>query len=152
MTARFTDATSQNFDSTATSQACATTQAVAGVTYTIDGFYQPVENRTRNVMKGGPVVPLKFNIFADGVKDVSGDASLIDVFIQKITCSSAPTGDVNILTDGETISSGKTELRWNGDQWVFNWKTPKVSGDTCYRIYLEIEGGASTSADFNLKK
>lgn len=125
-------------------------------TYTIDGFYQPVENRTRNTMKGGAVVPVKFNILDEDENKID-DPDAIELFVSQRTCAST-TNDVNLLDSTETQSSGKTELRWDalggpdGDgQWVFNWKSPKVSAETCYRILLEVDGD-SEYADFLLRK
>ena len=117
------------------------------VTYTIDGFYQPVENHVVNGAKAGSTIPLKFNILLGGV--IQTDTALVTSLIQKYTCTSGANVD-NMLTTDE-LSSGNTSLRFDSvaQQMVFNWKTSKTAG--CYRVTLNVQGGASLSIDFNLK-
>jgi hypothetical protein len=118
--------------------------AVAG--FELDGFYQPVNNALVNGAKAGRVIPLKFNILdGDGFKQ--DDPSLVDVFVMRHACNGG--AEVDLLDPAETLASGKTELRWDADgqQMIFNWKTPKAAG--CYRILLEVEGD-SIQVDFQL--
>jgi hypothetical protein len=106
-------------------------------TYSIDGFYQPVDNALVNGAKAGRVIPLKFNILnADLEKQ--DDTSLVTAFVQKTTCLTGEYVDNLLLSD--TLASGNTELRWDadGEQMIFNWKTPKTKG--CYTIQLDVAG------------
>lgn len=121
---------------------------------TITGFYEPVHNRAEdgdaqpqvvNGAKAGSTVPLKFNIW-DGETSVD-DTSEVSAFTQKTPCEGGGTTDM--LTNDE-LSSGSTYLRWDGEQFVFNWKTPKNGAGSCYRVTVEVDG-AGISADFYLR-
>ena len=118
--------------------------------YTITGFYEPVRNRADdqsvvNGVKGGSTVPLKFNIW-DGDTAVS-DPLKVATLVQRASCD--PSDGTDMLTSDE-LSAGSTSLRWDGEQFIFNWKTPKTR-NICYRVTATAEGGASISADFVLK-
>jgi hypothetical protein len=114
--------------------------------YTIEGFYQPVDNAVVNGAKAGRVIPLKFNILDDEAQK-QDDPALVETFVQRTACSGIGA-EVSLLEDG-TLAAGKTELRWDpgAEQMVFNWKTAKTPG--CYRITLTVDGD-SVSADFHL--
>jgi hypothetical protein len=120
---------------------------VTCASYEIVGFYQPVRMDAYNGSKAGSTIPLKFDIVdGDGVEQT--DTSLVDSLIQRFTCNSGTETD---MLETEELSSGNTTLRWDdeGEQFVFNWKTPKTPG--CYRVTLIVEGGDSIYADFQLK-
>ncbi len=96
--------------------------------WSLMGFYQPVDMSTTtiiwNSIKGGSTVPLKFNIFANGVEkkaitDVQGFA------VAEVSCSSA-----GFTTDVEFTTTGGTSLRYDttGGQFIQNWQTPKAAG------------------------
>jgi hypothetical protein len=120
--------------------------------YTITGFYNPVENRQDdagavNGANAGSAVPLKFNIW-DGTTAIS-DTNEVSALVQETPCASG--ADVDMLTNAE-LSSGSTSLRWDGTQFIFNWKTDKSWAGSCYRVTATASGGASLSADFQLNK
>ena len=121
------------------------------ITYTVKswttaGFYQPVDmNGVYNTVKGGSTVPLKFELFAGS--ELTDTSAIKSLQSQKITCSGTALEDAI-----EAVATGGTSLRYDstGGQFIYNWKTPKKPGD-CYRVTVTAEGGATISADFNLK-
>ena len=51
-------------------------------------------------------------------------------------------------------TTGNTSLRYDGSagQWIQNWKTPNVSGDTCYRTIVRFADWSSIEAFFKLRR
>jgi hypothetical protein len=102
-----------------------------------------------NTVKGGSTVPLKFNVYAGGVEK----KSLTDIkdfkTLSLVACAEASLDDPVDIT-----STGGTTLRYDttGLQWIQNWQTPKVNGDTCYRATVTFADSSSLSAFFKVKK
>ena len=140
--------------------------------WSLKGFYQPVGETSSivsapgvqpavsaatvwNSIKGGQTVPMKFNIYrtAGGaqvttVADAFGGAAFSAY--QLPSCSGGSVEDEIPLTD---VSSGATELRYDGTQFIQNWKTPKVGGaDLCYRAVVTAKDGSTITAFFKVKK
>jgi hypothetical protein len=140
--------------------------------WSLKGFYQPVGETSSivsapgvqpvvsgatvwNTIKGGQTVPLKFNIY----RTVGGAqvTTLADAFTgagfgayQLPGCSGGYTEPEIALSD---LSTGGTELRWDGTQFIQNWKTPKASGaDLCYRAVITAKDGSTITAFFKVKK
>ena len=67
---------------------------------------------------------------------------------QLSSCSGTVSEDA---IDGD-LSTGGTELRWDGTQFIQNWKTPKVSGDACFRAVVTAKDGSFVTAFFKVKK
>ena len=136
--------------------------------WSLKGFYQPVGETSSfvsapgtvpavsaavwNTIKGGQTVPLKFNIYrGDGgapVTTVAGAFTGAGFSVYQLNCSGA---DVEESVDGD-LSTGATELRWDGTQFVQNWKTPKASADACFRAVVTAKDGSTISAFFKVKK
>jgi hypothetical protein len=108
-----------------------------------------------NSIKGGQTVPMKFNIY----RGVGGAqvTTVADAFagagfsaFQLPNCSGGYTTEEIPLGD---LSTGGTELRYDGTQFIQNWKTPKVSGaDLCYRAVVTAKDGSTITAFFKVKK
>ncbi len=114
--------------------------------YTISGFYAPVKEGF-NVVKGGRVVPLKFEVFKDGVELT--DVNEVILGVSPVNCAdSALVSDISVVLDTD---SGSTLLRYDEAQGMFikNWKAPVTAG-VCYEVTVTV-GEASTSADFRVK-
>jgi hypothetical protein len=121
--------------------------------FTISGFYQPVDmedddgNPAVNSIKGGRTVPLKFEVFdQNGVEQTSLD--IIQSFVQNEVSCDTLEGDPDTAVD--IPSTGGTELRHNGAQYIQNWKTPSGSG-SCYSVSVTTIDGSSITAYFQLK-
>ncbi len=113
--------------------------AAAQIAYTVqpwtsNGFYAPVDYGKTNTIRGGNVVPLKFEVFAGGVE--IKDASLVKVVITSSASCGATAGD-----EIEVLEAGATALRFDAtsDQFIMNWKTPAGSG--CYRATITTADG-----------
>jgi len=103
-----------------------------------------------NTVKGGSTVPLKFNVYAGGVEKTA--LTDIQSFQQQKLASCA--GSASNEPIEEIVDTGNTDLRYDttGHQWIQNWKTPKVSSETCYRAWVTFKDGSSLEAFFKLRK
>ncbi len=95
------------------------------------GFHAPVNPLAGylNIAKGGSTVPLKFNVYVNGVEKTTTTG--LDMTIQQINCdSSAPEDDVE-----PAAVTGGTGLRYAGGSFIFNWKIPNTPG-RCYMVRM----------------
>jgi hypothetical protein len=140
--------------------------------WSLKGFYEPVGETSSiftaagpaavqpavssatvwNSIKGGQTVPLKFNIYrAVGSAQVTtvADAFNSGAFsVYQLSCSG---GSAEETITGD-LSTGATELRWDGTQFIQNWKTPKAGADSCYRAVVTAKDGSTITAFFKVKK
>ncbi len=118
---------------------------VLAPSYTLTGFYQPVDMDKINTVKGGRTVPLKFNVYQDGV-EITDPAVVADFTASKASC------DVMAVEDSvEFTTTGGTSLRYDTEagQFVQNWKTPTEPG--CYVVSVELTDSTSLSANFRTR-
>jgi len=141
---------------TATTTVCGVTTSFSPFTIagspapfiTKTGFYSPVNMVPYfvNTAKGGSTVPLKFNVYANGVEVT--DPAQVQFSVSKVACSSAVAEDAV-----DWVTSDATSLRYDVTerQFIQNWKTPKAPG-TCYLARVTTTAdGKSLSASFKLK-
>lgn len=110
------------------------------------GFYAPLNPVAGflNTVKGGSTVPLKFNVFVDGIEKTTTDA--LQLTVQTISCdSTAPLDPVDFTVAGDT------SLRYdsNAGYFIQNWKVPKAPG--CYMVRLTTEDALALTARFKVK-
>ncbi len=112
--------------------------------YTRTGFYSPVNMVPGfvNTSRGGSTIPLKFNVYANGVekKDTAG----LQFSVASVACATLVAED-----QVDWVTSDATSLRYDGQQFHQNWKTPKGTG--CYIARVTTADGKSLSANFKLK-
>jgi hypothetical protein len=109
------------------------------------GFYAPVSpvSSDVNTVKGGSTVPLQFNVYVNGVEKTDTAGLLFSVV--GVSCGGGATEDPVDFT-----TTGNTSLRYDGTQFVQNWKTPKTLG--CYVVRMTTTAdGLSLSAVFKVK-
>jgi len=121
--------------------------------WSLMGFYQPIDMSSPtlapivwNSIKGGSTVPLKFNIFANGVEK----KALTD--IQGFTVAEVPCSSSGFITDVEFTTTGGTTLRYDTTvgQFIQNWQTPKAPGK-CYQTRMTALDGSHIDAFFKSK-
>jgi MBG domain (YGX type) len=128
-------------------------------TWTITGFYQPVDMNTTsmfvwNTVKGGSTVPLKFNIYAGPAGPLTEKKNVSDVMggsVQIATVGCDITVGIDTLVDYVT-DTGNTTLRYDtlGAQFIQNWQTPKGAGK-CYQVRMTALDGSHLDAFFKTK-
>ena len=119
--------------------------------WTLTGYDRPVDMSTSstavwNSIKGGSTVPLKFGASAFG-RTITTTSELGATFT--VTGVACP-GSTAVTADVEMTTTGGTELRYAGGQFIQNWQTPKKAG-ACYRVATTTADGSSLSALFMLK-
>jgi len=142
--------------------------------WTATGFYSPIAPNTSfilppvagnpatgpsassatvwNASKGGSAIPLKFDIFPNGASmPESMNVADVKSFVatQLSACSAAPEDPI---TDTGTPLTIGTSLIYDGEQFHQNWKTPKVNGDTCYRVTVTLQDNTAIHTFIKLKK
>jgi hypothetical protein len=132
-----------NHTMTATATDNAGRTATATRTYTVlaakaTGFYQPVDmNGTLNIVKNGSTVPVKFELFGGATNVEQKVLSAVgSMSASKVSCA-AFTGDPTDAIEYLAPTSENTGLRFDltGDQFIYNWKTPKLP-NTCYSLTM----------------
>lgn len=112
------------------------------------GFFSPVDNvPTRNIVKAGAAVPVKFSMngyWGVGVIDAGYPAS------QQIQCATG--APVDVIT--ETVNAGSSSLSYDSltDRYKYVWKTDKSWANSCRRLQLRLRDGSVHSADFGFTK
>jgi hypothetical protein len=127
-------------------------EAVNATAWQIAGFYSPVTpsalaNPIWNVVKGGSTVPLKFEIFAgvNGAEQTSLSA-IKSIVLQPVNC----TGGAALNLDPTQLdNTGGTSLRYDGSQFIQNWKTPTTQG--CFVVSMTAADDTTISAFFRTK-
>lgn len=115
------------------------------VPWSFSGFYRPVEmGGVWNTVKGGSTVPIKFQVFAGANELMDSSIVIQPLAATQTACSGGPTDTI------ELTATGGTSLRYGGDHFIFNWKTPKMPG-YCYIITVRFTNGGSLSANFALR-
>ena len=105
-----------------------------------------------NSAKGGQTIPLKFNLFAAGV-ELTSTADIVGFMARQLKSCSATSYEEQI-DDFDT--AGATVLRYDGvpgaGQFIQNWKTPTVRGETCFRVELTFRDQSILYTFVKLKK
>jgi hypothetical protein len=131
--------------------ATAVVETVNAMAWQLRGFYQPVTSSAPgapvwNAIKGGSTVPLKFDIFAgiNGVEQTSTSA-IKSMSVQTVAC----TGGAVLDVPADTPDTGGTSLRYDGTQFIQNWKTPKAGG--CFMVTMTAADSSTITAYFQVK-
>jgi hypothetical protein len=97
-----------------------------------------------NRIKAGSTVPLKFEVF-DGQTELTS-TEIVESFDVVIgDCQRDASVD-----DIENYSTGGTSLRYEGGQFIQNWKVPQ-GADVCYQVSLTLFDGSTAAAAFKTK-
>ena len=118
------------------------------VTSFFSGFYQPVDmGNVVNTVKGGSTVPLKFEVFG-----ATGEIKTVNVVVTPLKAAKVSCANGSVEDTIELTATGGTSLRFDttGDQFIYNWQTPKVPG-ACYNVTVSLTDGSSMTANFKLK-
>jgi hypothetical protein len=97
-------------------------------------------------VKAGSTVPLKFEVFAGGVEQMSTGV-VQSLRAKAVSCStSSPQDEIEVTSTGDTV------LRYDdvAGTFVYNWKTPKLPG-SCLDVSVQTIDGSMITARFRLR-
>jgi hypothetical protein len=116
------------------------------VTYSFGGFRQPVDNPpTVNIGRAGRTYPVKFQVRDQNGALVTSLAVVSSITHKPVACGAFSGDPTDAL---ETTATGGTSLRFEGDQFVYNWKTPTTAD--CYELFVTLADGSVHTANFSL--
>jgi predicted dienelactone hydrolase len=115
--------------------------------HTFGGFLQPVDNPpTINTGRAGRIYPVRFQIRDENGTLVTSLAAVSSIKSKAVSCGSFSGDPSDAL---ETTATGDTSLRFEDNQFVYNWKTPGLAG--CYELFVTLADGGAHAASFSLK-
>jgi hypothetical protein len=123
------------------------------VIYRWDGFLQPINDTahqigaTTSVFKAGSTVPVKFQL-KKGDGTVVQSAQPIVFYTPVKGVKTSESVDESVYSDPP--DSGST-YRWDGNQYIYNWKTSSNMGGYYYRLTVKFEDGTSYYVDIGLR-
>jgi hypothetical protein len=105
-------------------------------------------NNVVNVVRGGSTVPLKFNVYDCNNVEITSVSYILyqSATIAEYNCDSGPPDEVTI----DVTNTGATTLRYDGSQFIQNWKVPNTRGH-CYAVRVTTIDGSYIQALFKTK-
>jgi hypothetical protein len=130
----------------------ATQSITQHVGYRWTGFLQPITNTahdlgTASVFNAGSTVPVKFQL-----KDAAGgmaQATYMPVWIQPADLGTSSAASTAINTTSPATVGGS--FKWDGQQYMFTWQTPKSAAGHYYRIGVQLDSGDVDTTLIQLK-
>jgi hypothetical protein len=121
--------------------------------YTID-YQQPLDDSTlptiiRNTGKYGRVIPVKVQVYKDGVLQTSSTFAPTDVFTIGVnhmtSCAAAATDGIEMYADAGAANGNTNMFRWADSQLIYNLDTkapPQIQMviGQCYRLDVYLNG------------
>ena len=106
-----------------------------------------IPNGVVNTVKAGSTVPLKFNVYDCHNVEITSTSYIVG--------QSAQVAEYNCTTNvedpmGDLPNTGATALRYDGSQFIQNWKTPNTKGK-CYVVRVTTIDGSYIQAYFKTK-
>jgi hypothetical protein len=123
------------------------------VFYGWSGFLQPINdtahfvNLDMSVFKAGSTVPVKFQLTSAAGNPVQAGTLPQWVTPTVVGTTSAPV-DETVYADSPSTGSA---YRWDGQQYIFNWQSPKNEVGKLYRIGVRLDDGKTYYVNIGLK-
>jgi sugar lactone lactonase YvrE len=115
--------------------------------HSFDGFRPPVDNPpTLNTGRAGRTYPVKFQVRDENGALVTSLGAVTSITYKPVGCGSFSGDPADAL---ETTATGGSSLRFEDDQFIYNWKTPTAAG--CYELFVTLADGGVHSANFSLR-
>ena len=125
----------------------ATKSVQINVIYIFIGFLSPVDNPpTLNVGSAGRTYPVKWQLKDASGNYVSSLTSFASLRYTTVTCGVFTGYSPDVITE-EAVATGGTVLRYDSNQFIYNWKTPSAP-NVCYILILTLDDGTPHLADW----
>jgi hypothetical protein len=117
------------------------------VVYDFSGFFAPVDNLpTRNTVKAGRAIPVKFKLGGDQGLDIFGGAGSIKPNAAKAPVSTSTTCvSATLDTLESTLTAGGSSLQYDASTqtYTYVWKTDAAWAGHCRIFELNLNDGTS---------
>ena len=123
---------------------------ISDIYYDWTGFFAPVENLPKvNEVKAGRAIPVKFSLNGDQGWDIFAAG-----YPKSVNISCGSTDEPIIFPDGDTVTAGESNLRYDADddQYIYVWKTEKGWANTCRQLVVLLIDGTYHRANFSFTK
>jgi hypothetical protein len=115
------------------------------VSYSFNGFFQPVDNAAVNTVKAGSAIPVKFSLGGNqglAIFAVNSPAS-----IATAQCDGSTTDEVEV-----TVTAGNSSLSYDAgaNQYNYVWKTEK-NWIGCRQLRMTLKDGSVRTAMFKFR-
>jgi hypothetical protein len=123
----------------------ATSSFKVNVSYSFNGFFQPVDNAAVNTVKAGSAIPVKFSLGGNqglAIFAVNSPAS-----IATAQCDGSTTDEVEV-----TVTAGNSSLSYDAgaNQYNYVWKTEK-NWIGCRQLRMTLKDGSVRTAMFKFR-
>jgi hypothetical protein len=115
------------------------------VSYTFNGFFQPIDNNVVNTVKAGSAIPVKFSLGGNqGLAIFAANSPASGVATQ---CDGAATDEVEV-----TVTAGNSSLSYDAgaNQYNYVWKTEK-NWVGCRQLRMTLKDGSVKTAMFKFR-
>jgi hypothetical protein len=100
-----------------------------------------VLNNPPTISRAGRTYPVKFQIRDENGTLVTSLAAVSSIRSKAVSCGSFSGYTSDALNT--TTATGDTSMRFEDDQFVYDWKTPSSAG--CYELFVTLADGGSTA-------
>lgn len=110
-------------------------------------WVRPTNGSTTGV-NAGSTVPVRWS-----VTDANGTAISDLSVVKEITSAACASGSsiASASTRVRANSTGGSDLRYNTDHFMFNWKTDKAWAGSCRQLIVQLDDGSSHSLTFQFR-
>jgi hypothetical protein len=115
------------------------------VSYTFNGFFQPIDNTATNAAKAGSAIPVKFSLGGNQGLNIFAANSPTS---QAVACDSlAPVDEIET-----TVTAGGSTLQYDAGtgQYIYVWKTER-NWLGCRQLRVTLRDGSTRTAMFKFR-
>ena len=104
-------------------------------------------NFVGNTFKKGRVLPVKANVYCNGVEITPSNSSLVpSIALGSTSFVPKATDAVETFSDAGSSAGGTTDMRWSTDGfWLYNYDSSKLLAGSSHKISIQIDGQTITN-------